>query len=321
MPQLLYRGESVSVEKGETALEALERAGFEVRASCRAGACQSCLHRARSGEVSGAAQEGLGEAQRDQGYFLACRLKPTTDVDVIEVDEASAEMPATIAAQEQLSADVFRLELVPQAPFDHVPGQFVHIVRPDDGVARSYSLASLSQNRLEIHVRRIEGGALSPWLSAPAAVGQSVILRGPFGTCVYQGDTSARLLLGGTSTGLAPLLGIVRDALHKDHQGPIALYHGSLEPSGLYLRTELEALAAQHDNLELHFCVLNDEGATDVRIGQIQKLMVADHADIGAARIYLCGAPSFVNDARKKLFLAGASLKAIHVDSFAPPAT
>src|ERR1019366_6954129 len=119
-------------------------------------------------------------------------------------------------------------------------GQFVSLFR-EDGLARSYSLASLpGEGALELHVRKIPGGAMSGWLYSQALHSQAlhsqsldraqpgaqsgvpVWIQGPSGNCFYvPGKADEPLLLAGAGTGLAPLYGIARDALQQGHSGPI----------------------------------------------------------------------------------------------------
>ena len=117
-----------------------------------------------------------------------------------------------------------RLRLRPEGSFDYQPGQYVQLRRPD-GLARSYSLASLPREGwLELHVRRVTDGRMSSWIFDELHVGGRLELRGPFGDCHYEpGRPEQPLLLAGLGTGLAPLYGIARDALESGHTGPVQL--------------------------------------------------------------------------------------------------
>ena len=86
--------------------------------------------------------------------------------------------------------------------------------------------------------------------------GDTIEVAGPFGNCFYtSGSADASLLLIGTGSGLAPLYGIVTDALYHGHTGPIRLYHGSWKPEGLYLVDRLRQLSAEHPNFVYVPCV------------------------------------------------------------------
>jgi ferredoxin-NADP reductase len=67
---------------GQTVLEALEAAGHAVPYSCRAGVCGTCKLRKRKGTVVAEASEELSVDEREQGYFLSCCSRPTTDLEL-----------------------------------------------------------------------------------------------------------------------------------------------------------------------------------------------------------------------------------------------
>lgn len=323
MARITYRGQGFEAEDGQTVLECLERAGCAPPSSCRSGQCQSCLMKATEGTLPTAAQQGLKDAWREQGLFLACVCRPTADLTIADAG-AALEVAGRLVEREVLSDEVVRVRLATDAPLDHRAGQFVSVIRPSDGLTRPYSVASLpSEPYLELHVRRVPHGRMSAWLCDEAEVGEALRLRGPAGECFYVADPDQPLVLAGTSTGLAPLVGIVRDALSRGHRGPIALYHGSLRATGLYLADELAALAA-HDNVRVVRSVLEGPVPDGVEQQALDALVLGGGHDLKAARAWLCGAPELVRLVKRKLFLAGMPLKAIASDPFvvaaAPPA-
>ena len=315
MASIVFRGRSYDLAPGETVLECLERHGQPTESSCRSGHCQTCLMRAAEGAVPAAAQQGLKDTDRARGLFLACACRPEASL-VIADDAGLQTVTCDVLRKDMVAPDIARLVVEPRQPFAIRPGQFVHVVNRD-GVSRPYSVANEPGAALELHVRRMEGGAVSPWIVDALAPGDEVLVRGPFGSCFYPAsDPEEPLLLAGVSTGLAPLFGIVRDALHHGHRGPIALYHGASRASGLYLRDALETMAASHDNVSVHFRTLEEDTA-GAPTGRLDEVVLADVPEPSGHRFFLCGDPPFVDGLKKKLFLAGASLRTIHADPFA----
>jgi CDP-4-dehydro-6-deoxyglucose reductase len=316
LPRLRYRDRTVQAEAGETVLDALERGGLAPPASCRAGACLSCLVRAERGTPPPKAQRGLLAVERERGLFLACQAVPTEDLDLTDPGEAVGQCQATLVERERLGSDVWRLGLRPERPLRYQPGQFVRLRRPADDRPRAYSLASLPDDPLlELHVRCIEGGQLSPWLCRAAPIGTELALQGPFGTCVYDSSANERLLvLAGTSTGLAPLLGVARDALRSGHRGGIRLYHGAATPDGLYGEPELRALRRQGE-IALVRCALDGE-AGGVQQADLATLVLDDLAERTDVRVHLAGAPTLVGSLKRRLFLHGIPLAEIRSDPF-----
>lgn len=325
-PRLVYAGAEHQVEPGETVLETLERHGRAVASACRAGNCHTCLLRTRDGEVSAVAQRGLKDTLRAAGYFLACQYRPDTDL-VVEPPGADLSTPARIRSVRWLGHRTLDVRLAPDGPFDYHPGQYVSLLRTDL-LARSYSLASLpSDGELRLHVRHHPGGAMSDWLATRAAPGDPVTVRGPYGECFYlPGRADQPLLLAGTGTGLAPLYGILRDALAHRHTGPIRLVHGAVDARGLYLVDELTALARDTPGLDYHRCVLRGvtgappgQGAGDNRVGNLADVVCDLVPRPAGYRVFLCGDPEVTRTLRRALFMNGASHREIHVDAFTPP--
>lgn len=318
MHTIAFNGKMTTVAADETVLNALLRDGHCVPSSCRSGVCQSCLMQATQGQPPKASQVGLKASLVEQGYFLPCVARPSCDLAVRLPDSDTALIPARIDEVQRLSHDVARVILHVDKAFEFRAGQFLNIVR-EDGLVRSYSIASLPDQlpRVELHVRKLPNGAMSRWLFDGEAVGQRIGVRGPAGDCFYLSEKSdENLLLIGTGTGLAPLYGIIRDAVRHGHRGRILLYHGALNETGLYLVDELRSMADSFEAFNYHTCVLRGEQANGHLVGPLDQVVLDRHSSLSQWRVYLCGAPEFVLPMRKKVFLAGAHSKAIHSDAF-----
>lgn len=309
MPAIHWDGERHELHEDETVLDGLSRNGVAVPNSCRAGVCQSCLLRASSGHVPATAQVGLKPALIEQGYFLACVCKPSEDL-IVEAPGSGVRSAARLIATSRLSDTVIRVLLESDAPLGHRAGQYLTLFRPD-GLGRSYSIASLpTELTLELHIRLIPNGQMSSWLATTAQPGEMLSTQGPAGDCFYTaGAPDQPLLLAGTGTGLAPLYGILRDALHQGHRGPIRLYHGALNEAGLYLVPELEALATLHPQLEYRPTLLHTHGP-------LPDCILKDQPKLNGWRGFVCGDPQIVAQLKKRLFLAGMASRDIHSDAF-----
>jgi CDP-4-dehydro-6-deoxyglucose reductase, E3 len=320
MASVRFEERSYVLREGENVLDGLLRHGRSVPHSCKTGVCGSCMMRSVGGEVPGRAQAGLKDSWKARGYFLPCVCHPERDLAVAPV-ENDAQVAARITALDRLSADVLRVRLACEAAFDFRPGQYVTLLR-GDGLARSYSIASLpEEGEIELHVRRIPNGLMSGWLHENARVGEPVRILGPSGECFYVcGREDQPLLLAGAGTGLAPLYGILRDALRSGHRGPMHLFHGAVHSGGLYLTGELRELARKHPNFEYTPTVLKAQPSEDLAAGPIDQVVLARHPKLAGWRGYVCGDPGLVQAIKKKLFLSGMASRDIYADSFLPSA-
>jgi ferredoxin-NADP reductase/ferredoxin/truncated hemoglobin YjbI len=320
MPRVTFEGRRCPIREGESVLDALTRGGANVPFSCRRGRCHVCLLRANDGDPGNDSRRGLRAAMRERGYFLPCVARPTADLVVERPDTSELFVRARLCERVQLSPRITRLSLEPEVNLSWRAGQFVNVRRPDDGAIRSYSIASVQEDDyyLELHVERIEGGALSPWLVDELPIDGEVEIQGPVGACYHDRDhLDAELLLVGTSTGLAPLLGIARDALRSGHRGAIQLHHGARDLDGLYHAELLDQLATRHPNFHVTRCA-SRASAPGIERARVTESAFARHADLRHSVVYLCGSPEMVHDARVRAIRAGAARSAIHADAFEP---
>ncbi len=275
--------------------------------------------RSAAGTVPPRAQAGMKDSWKTRGYFFSCVCVPEENLEIDSAD-ADIRMEALISSLEFLSGDVIRACLTTREPMDFRAGQYVTLIR--NGVARSYSIASLPQaGELELHIRKIPGGQMSGWFHDAAQVGDTVSVVGPSGECFYvSGREDQPLILAGTGTGLAPLYGIVRDALQCRHRGPIHVFHGALNRRGLYLVNELRELARRHPQLQYTPAVLGGDEAGDAAVGPIDSVILSRIPNLSGWRGFVCGDPGLVQMLKKKLFLAGMASSDIYADAFLPAA-
>lgn len=273
--------------------------------------------RALKGTPPEAAQKGLKDTLKAQNYFLACMCQPSEDMEV-GLATISPRYTARLNEKELLNETVMRLRFDVPDGFSYRAGQFVNLIRSDDELTRSYSLASTpEEGYLEMHIRRVPDGQMSSWVFDHLAVGDDLHFYGPSGDCFYlPGSSEQPLLLAGTGTGLAPLFGIMKEALSQQHAGPVYLYHASLAIPGLYLMDELRDWAGQHANLNYVPCVLHGDVPDGGLQGNITDLPAQQLGNLAGYRVYLCGDPPIVDALRQKCFLAGASMQHIHSDPF-----
>ena len=321
MPEIIYKGRSYAGQPEETVLDTLRRHDVNVPFSCCAGSCHSCMLHCLKGDVTEQSQKYLKPALRTLNYFLPCQCVPEQDLEVDLPDSEDVYAPARLVEKQQLSPTVWRLRLDTSVPIFYHAGQFLNL-KNEAGWIRSYSLASLptEDEPLEMHIKRMPDGQMSHWLVDEFAVGMHIEIEGPHGHCFYINDDPDRsILMVGTGTGLAPLMGIVRDAMHQGHTGEIHLYHGVRDQDELYLHDTLTELAQKHGNVHYHGCVSGDATGADVKAGRASEIALEEHPDLKGWQVFLCGSPEMVKKTRMKAYLAGATMNDISADAFTAP--
>lgn len=317
MPRIVYQGKTLDCREGESVLEALLRQGESPAFSCRNGSCLVCLQRCTSGDPGERSRRALRPSLQQHGYFLPCKSRPTEDLVLAPVREADLFSRAVVREKRFVSRDVCILRLETATSLYYHAGQFLNL-RRSDGLARSYSLASLptEDELLEVHVKRHPGGELSNWIHDVLAVDDELDVQGPHGRSYYvPGSQEQPLLLVGTGTGAAPLWGIVRDALHVGHRAPIVICLGSSTAEGLYLDAQLRTLAECHPNLEYLGAVSRRAEAGQFH-GRVEALAKQRVPDPRGWRVYVAGHPAMVAATETWALGAGVPASELHCDPF-----
>lgn len=309
----------IDCQTDESLLDALLRAGITIPYACKAGICQSCMIRSLNGPPPETAQLDLPAGLRHQDYFLACLCHPHEDMS-IEIAPATLQFnTGTVVSKSWLNSEILLLELQLETPFDYYAGQFVNL-RRSDGLTRSYSIANQRQAVLPLsfHIRRLPGGRFSEWAHRDLAIGEQLDVSAPQGQCYYlPDDPGQNLLLIGTGSGLAPLAGILAEALQHNHYGDIHLYHGSRDLDGLYWIEEMRQLARRYPNFHYTACLSGDATPSPgIARGRAHEIALAAFPQLKNWRIYLCGHPEMVKQSKRKAFLQGAGLQQIYSDAF-----
>ncbi|HUW00129.1 MAG TPA: 2Fe-2S iron-sulfur cluster-binding protein [Gallionella sp.] len=308
-----------SYECGESSvLDCLTARGVPVPSSCHSGVCQTCLMRAVHGEVPGKAQAGLKPTLVAQNYFMACSCYPEQDIEVVLPEAGMGKLEARVTSVEYLNADILGIRLKPARSFEYRAGQFINLFK-DETTARCYSLASVPAlgEELFLNVRKVPSGLVSGWVFENLKAGDGITISEATGDCFYvPGNPEQNILLIATGSGLAPLYGIIRDALSSGHRGKLSLYHGSYNPEGFYLVDELRKLARTYPNFGYVPCVSDGDAPLGYAPGMVLDVALADNPDLSGWRVFLCGNPDMVNAAKKQTFFAGASMREIHADPF-----
>src|SRR5262249_10089067 len=141
------------------------------------------------------------------------------------------------AALDDLTHDIkrLRLEILEGGPFTFAAGQYAALGFADIA-PRDYSMANLPDRdgsggsrgagALEFHIRHVAGGASSAYVAAGLKLGDTVKVKGPYGTSFLREQHTGPILAIAGGSGLAPIKSIVETALSLDMRQPIDLYFG-----------------------------------------------------------------------------------------------
>lgn len=207
---------------------------------------------------------------------------------------------ARIVARHPAARDAVTLELQPNR--NHrglLPGQHLNVTVEIDGIrhVRSYSpsLVAGDPRRLEITVKRVEGGLVSGWLCSEAAVGTIVELGEAYGEMTTDRIAGPLLCLAAGS-GITPFLSMVRAQALLGMPRALTLVYWAGQRDELCHADELQALAARFPNFHLRTVLTRDAGPHGERGERLQAAHLAG-LETGTT-VLACGPAGFVATAR-----------------------
>jgi CDP-4-dehydro-6-deoxyglucose reductase len=322
-------GKRFNGEEGESILEAALRHGVALEYSCQTGRCSTCKAQLRAGSTIALHDEiGLEPSEQAAGWILTCVRTASSDVVIQADDLGNVRMfpakiyPCRIHSIEHVSDDVARvvLRLPPGAEFSYHPGQYIDVVGRG-GLRRSYSIAnapSLS-GHLELHIRRVAGGAMSEYWFGEANENDLLRLRGPLGTFFLRDVADRDLVFLATGTGIAPVKAMLEGLAGSESErrpSSVRLCWGGRLPQDLYW--DLSGVSVEHEFVPVLSCARPEwSGAR----GHVQEALLALRPNLRQTVVYACGSEVMVRDARRTLVDAGLPERCFHSDAFLPSGT
>ncbi len=308
----------------ESVLDAALRANIVLEHSCKTGRCGTCKSQVLSGSTEPLLDEiALNAAELSSGWILTCARSAIDDV-LLAVEDIGTEklstprtFPCRIKSLEKLAPDVMRvmLRLPPQQTFDYRAGQYIDIIGPS-GSRRSYSIANAPavDKGIELHIRRVLGGAMSNYWFGEAKVNDLLRLHGPLGTFFLRDVADEELIFLATGTGMAP----IKSLLESLSVQPAALKPASVNVFwGGRTREDLYWNPVESRLPHRFTPVLSraESSWTGAR-GHVQQSVAAMGFDLSRVSVYACGSPAMIESAKTQLQDAGLATGRFHSDAF-----
>ncbi|APX85691.1 hypothetical protein BV511_13765 [Methylorubrum extorquens] len=78
--RFLDTGKTSTSWDGVTLLDVADEAKVRIDSACRSGTCGTCMVKLKNGKVRMPVQDALSDADREDGYILACQAEPEGNV-------------------------------------------------------------------------------------------------------------------------------------------------------------------------------------------------------------------------------------------------
>lgn len=319
----------ISVDYGQSMLEAALAADVPVLYQCGTGSCGSCVAHLDEGEASHIAGSisSLLPSERSQGFRLLCITDPKDGCRFsVSYDSAVGAVQPTqvkcfINAIDRIAFDVVRLvlELAEGYWLDFRPGQFVQLNVPGSSVLRSYSIASTVEDlpRIELLIRLLPNGIMSDWLTNCAKVDDVIDVSGPFGQFFLKEKVRGTHVMIAGGTGLAPMMSMI-DALRATpgKKPKVILSFGCQTTDGLFNLDQIELRKHWLPSLEVRVSVDRGQSNENIRTGNPVSALTDMDGLAPDSVAYLCGPPGMIDSAKQHLEALGLLPENIFSEQF-----
>ena len=304
-------GETISVEEGQSVLDAALRAGIWLPYACNHGLCGTCKVDVVDGEVehNHASAFALMDVEREEGKCLACCATLISDAVIeADVDEepdargyAVEDFSATVSRIEQLTPTIRGIWLSLEGPgLAFQAGQYINLSIPGLEQPRAFSIASSPAhcNELELNVRRVADGAGTAYLHETLEAGQTLEFTAPLGRFFVRESSPEPIIFVAGGSGLSSPKSMVLDLLERGDKRPITLLVGARNRAELYYAELFRELAETHENFTYH-AALSDIDSNDDWSGPrgfVHELAEQVFAQgFSGHKAYLCGPPPMID--------------------------
>src|SRR5665213_3510336 len=267
-------------------------------------------------------------------------MEPSFDTDGRSVDASSQSnrevrrvtnrKPARWQAAQVLDVieeapDAITLRLRLEESTGFLPGQYYNVRLTVPGrsgpVQRAYSVGSSpvpDPSIIDLGVRGVPGGLISPRLVGDLAAGDRVEVRGPVGRFTWTTDDGGPVLLVGAGSGVVPLMSMIRYAVAADLDVPMRLVCSSSNFDYAFYHRDLSYLSERFSWLKVVHTFTRDP--LDPRAShhrRIDQIMIAEVvAEQFPRRTYICGPPALVEDVQKWLTELGVNPATVLVEKY-----
>jgi len=302
---LMPSGHEFFVEGNNSILEAGLSAGLALNYGCSNGNCGKCKAKLISGEVKKIKPHDyvISEAEKNQGYILACSNTAISDI-VLAAEEAGSEeeiplqkISARVKKVDKLTDNlaVVHLRTPRTERLRFLAGQ--RAVLSTVGVEPvEYHIASCpcDDRNLQFHICQQEGSPFAEHVFGQIQNSESIMVEGPQGHFVLREDTTRPLLFIAFNTGFAPIKSLIEHAMTLDVNEFSHLYWFHQTDNKPYMHNLGRAWADAFDNFRYspqQIPDMTDQNNISVNLSKITK----DYPELSNFDIYACGSASTIS--------------------------
>jgi len=233
---------------------------------------------------------------------------------------AVKKMTGKIIYKELLAGKTWLMGVTLNEECNFVAGQYVSLKVNDEGLRRSYSIASLpNKNSFDLVIDVTPNGVGSKYIIS-LKVGDTVEVLGFLGKFVVGEDTLTQkeMIFVGTGTGIVPLKVMIEELLlTRQYQGRVDLIWGMRYEKDLYWQSEIDKLQRDYDNFHLNIALSRPgekwPGVAE-HVGDVIERMNFEGTETS---VFLCGNPKMIEEMKEKIINKGVPEEKILFERYA----
>ncbi|ACT08705.1 MULTISPECIES: NAD(P)H-flavin reductase [Dickeya] len=210
-------------------------------------------------------------------------------------------LSCTVTSVEAITDTVYRVRLLPSAPFSFRAGQYLMVVM-DERDKRPFSVASTptEQGTIELHIGASEMNLYAMAVMDRILKEKSLVVDIPHGDAWLREDSDRPLILIAGGTGFSYVRSILLTVLASQPERPVSVYWGGRELRHLYDLGALQALAQSHPNLKVIPVVEQPDEQWHGRSGTVLSAVLQDFGSLASHDIYIAGRFEMAKIARER---------------------
>jgi len=218
-----------------------------------------------------------------------------------------------------------------KSTFSYLPGQYITVKVMINGKeerrAYSFSSSPITDEYPAITVKKVDGGAVSPYLNDQVQAGQVLELMPPMGkfTAEVSGSQTKQYMLFGGGSGITPVISILKTVLQEEPNSIVKLIYANRDEASIIFKAKLNELATTYaDRLSVFHGL--DEAPANFD-GHAGRMSAEDYANISAKlevhgydnEYYICGPSGMMDQVKKGLEQRNIPETKIHTEYFTTP--
>ena len=242
-------------------------------------------------------------------------LRPDDYIELISPLWSTEQLRGRIQRVRNETDDAVTLFIAPGWRWPgHKPGQYIRVGFDIEGkrLWRAYSLSSDAarpDGEVTITVKKVDAGAVSPYLHERTANGSIVTLGQVEGEFVLPEQVPEKLLFITAGSGITPVRAMLSHLARQDEVPDTIHLHSARTRDGVIFHEELEGLAAETELYRFDVRVTGEDGR--IKPSDLDELV----PDWRERETYACG-PGELLDALRAHYEEHDVAERIHIESF-----